>query len=488
MSKNLHALSRPPSGDPKRPPKKPFQSPLSARAFADRLPWLLLAAFVLIAWWLFRDRFEQGRPVELVKVVTVRATDVPPPKTPANEPAASVESLDFAGPTLFQASGWVEPDPLLIRATTLYSGVIDTVHVLEGDQVAKGQLLATIVDDDARLDLLTARAELEEAQAAYLGHEAQNQAAEAFLVAKTREAAAAAARQDELRDEAERLRKMGTDVVSEGSIKQAELRWTSQRATVAAAEAKITEAEAALRRSLSSITLAAARVQLAEAELDRRELALARTRIVSPIDGRIQRLFAAPGKKRMLAMDDPESATIATLYHPAKLQARIDVPLAEAAQLVVGQPVRLRSALLADRVFQGVVTRIDGQADLQRNTLQAKVRILNPADQLRPEMLCRAEFLPFEPNASTDSAHRSSDSGRVGLYVPASALVRSGESTSVWAIDATGSHVERREVRLGQDRRDNHIRVLEGLRPGDLVVNNPPGDLQAGERVAQSSP
>ncbi|NIP97960.1 MAG: HlyD family secretion protein, partial [Akkermansiaceae bacterium] len=87
------------------------------------------------------------------------------------------------------------------------------------------------------------------------------------------------------------------------------------------------------------------------------------------IDGIILHLHAAPGKKRMLTADDPTSALIVELYDPQKLQARIDVPLSEAAGLRVGQPVRLSTDLLPDARFNGEVTRIVGEADLQRNTL-----------------------------------------------------------------------------------------------------------------------
>jgi len=246
----------------------------------------------------------------------------------------------------------------------------------------------------------------------------------------------------------------------------------------------VSEAEAQVSQSGAAVDLAEANLARAEAEVGRRQLALERTRITSPVDGRIQKLFAAPGKKRMLGMDDPESGTIATIYQPDQLQARIDVPLEEAAQLVIGQPVRLRSTLLPDRVFEGRVTRIDGEADIQRNTLQAKVEILNPADKLRPEMLCRAEFLPV-PGAggSTSAKGISESSGRIALYLPQSALVGSGREASAWALDASGERVERRELRLGDERREGHVRVLEGLRPGDWVVDNPPGDLEPGERV-----
>ena len=69
------------------------------------------------------------------------------------------------------------------------------------------------------------------------------------------------------------------------------------------------------------------------------------------------------------------------------------MPLADAANLSTGQKAKARCSLLPDKVFEGEVTRITGEADLQRNTLQAKVRIIDPSDQLRPEMLCRVEFM-----------------------------------------------------------------------------------------------
>lgn len=483
MSESLDTLKRRESVDSPSPdrdrPKKKFALPSLAAA----LPWLLMAAFLLLAWLLFGDRFERGREVGLVKVVTMRAQETASTPAVENAAEASAAELSFDGPTLFQASGWVEPDPLMLRATTLYSGVVESVHVLEGERVRKGQHLATMVPEDAELDLQTAEAQLAEVRASLAGNAADLKASEAFLESKRREVAAAVARLNELADESDRLTQAGKDVFRESQIRQAALRVESQQAVVEATRSKVNEAEAQMNRREAAVDLAKANLARAEAEVGRRELALDRTRIYSPVDGRIQKLYAAPGKKRMLEMDDPESATIATLYQPEHLQARIDVPLEEAAQLVIGQPVRLRSTLLPDRVFEGRVTRIDGQADIQRNTLQAKVEILDPADKLRPEMLCRAEFLAPPQVSENQTTTISERSGRVALYLPESALIDSGDAVAAWALDASGERVERRELRLGDERRDGHVRVLEGLRPGDFVVNDPPGELEAGERV-----
>ena len=64
---------------------------------------------------------------------------------------------------LFQASGWIEPDPYPTRVPSLYDGIVDEVFVLEGDTVKKGQKLVSLVNDDARLALKFAQAQLDEA-------------------------------------------------------------------------------------------------------------------------------------------------------------------------------------------------------------------------------------------------------------------------------------------------------------------------------------
>lgn len=482
MSDHLNTLRR---GAPKAkadrsedPPQKQFPLP----SLAKFLPWLLLGAFILLAWLLFGERFERARPAELYKVVTMRASA----SADSNRAAAeSDRGLNFEGSPLFQASGWIESDPLPMRVTTLYSGVVDEVLVLEGETVSKGQVIARMIDADARLDLETAQAALGQAEASVKERKAQRAAAEAALRTIDREIASAQSRLSELDDEATRLEKAGKAVFRESEITQAKLRVATQARRVEALESRLDELQSALAAARAAFEVAEASLAHARVEVARRELAFDRTQVRSPVAGRIQELYAAPGMKRMLNMDGLETATIAKVYQPESLQARIDVPLEEAARLAIGQPVRLRSSLLPNRTFRGQVTRIDGQADLQRNTLQAKVRLLEPDEQLRPEMLCRAEFLPVASKEGGQAASAGS-SGRVNLYVPESALIDGGAEPRVWALDAGGKTVEQRSLQLGESRRDGYRLVREGLRPGDVVVLNPPGDLEAGDRVKDS--
>ncbi|MFQ3224714.1 MAG: HlyD family secretion protein [Lentimonas sp.] len=454
----------------------PPQAKQSRQRFAQYLPWILLLAFLLLLALLFGERYLPAHPVQLETVVTQRSQQI----VQANSTGQTNSEDDFDGNTVFQASGWIEAAPLPIRVAALNDGFVDTVHVLEGEAVTKGQLLVQLVDDDARLDLESAQAAREQRAASCTEMQANVRATQAGLQRLAEEVEIEHARLEELRDDAARLNSAGAQSVSAQEIAQSRLRVLTQLAVIQALEANRGELEAERDARNAAVLRAQHELKAAEIDLARKQLALDRMEIRSPIDGIIQELLASPGKKRFAMMDDPESATVAKLFMPEALQARIDVPLEEAAQLRVGQAVRLRSVFLQDKVFEGRVSRIEGQADLQRNTLQAKVELLTSADGLRPEMLCRAEFLA-PPSDSRRSVAPSSD--RATVYVPTEALIEHSGNTAVWTLDASGKRVIRQALRVAAEQRDGYQRVLEGLKPGARVVMNPPSDLQEGDRI-----
>ena len=100
-------------------------------------------------------------------------------------------------------------------------------------------------------------------------------------------------------------------------------------------------------------------------------------------------------------------------------------------------------------------------------------------------MLCRAEFLApvVGDREGMDSTHVGLT--KIRLYVPESALIgRSDSFAEVWILDESNERIRRQRVKLEDERREDYIRVGDGLRPGDRVVANPRPDLRAGERVA----
>lgn len=463
--------------------KKPI--PKRRRSFAGAIPWLLLVGFLAIAWALFGEQLLPAVPVKAEAVVTVRSgTDGAAPRSRETAPPDP-----WAGPALFQSSGWVEPDPLPIKATALVDGIVDSVAVLEGQKVERGQPLATLVQEDFQLNLEEALGMLTALEAEAEANEASIDAIDAKTRTVQLEVKAGELKCLELEDRRDRLERAGSGAVAEGDLAAATLMAQTHAGVVDALEASLQELIAEKRRLEAVRMNFASRIEVAKTDVAKAELALSRTEIASPVDGVVLRLLAVPGQKRMLGMDDPDSSTIAILYQPDSLQARIDVPLEEAASLSVGQAVRLRSSLLPDTVFRGEVTRIAGEADLQRNTLQAKVRIENPDPRLRPDMLCRAEFLANAAHPAVFGSEEASTDpvsvpGRVELFVPIAALSGDGDDSTVFVLTEEGTRAERRKVRLGREEREGFRLVLEGLKPGDRVVLDPPADLGDGDRVS----
>ncbi len=440
--------------------RSPAAGPARSRRAAWLLPAGILAGFALLFGLLFRDRLI---PAKDVRVIAALAIEEKIPVSATAAPAAP------SGKLLFQASGWIEPDPLPIKATALQDGVVDQVHVLEGQAVKKGDLLATLIEIDTRLERDTAASELEMAKAEFEAHCTNVQISIAKMngekAALISDEASAAEAADRLR----RLEGTSASASAEGERINARFENSRRQASLQMRKARIAEIAEDFNRIAFEVQGLQAKIKTTELALAKAQLAHDRTKILAPADGRVLRLMAAPGQKKMLIMDEDDSSTIAILYDPNHLQVRVDVPLADAAGLSVGQKAKVRCNLLPDRIFQGEVTRITGEADLQRNTLQAKVRIADPDEKLRPEMLCRVEFLDTTP--ATASVPGNSQSS-LAVYVPESAL---SETNTVWICDPETHRATQRQVTVSTESRQNFRRIESGLRPNDWVILEPKG-------------
>jgi HlyD family secretion protein len=430
------------------------------------VPAAIAAGFALLFAALFRDRLIPAPKFEVAMVLATAADSAATP--------TATQSDEAPGGLLFQASGWIEPDPLPIRATALVDGVIDTVLVLEGQTVAKGVTLAVLVADDARLSLATAEQNHQSLVSMRDAHLGSIVSARLKLEGAQAQAKAATSLRDEAADQLARLKALPGGAISELEVVSARWRVEREEFQQLAAASAGAEAEAEVARLELETQVRETQIRAAAIDVEKARLALSRTTIVSPMDGRVLRLMAAPGQKKMLLDNDPESSTVAILYDPTSLQVRVDVPLADAAGLRVGQAARIRCGLLPDEVFDGTVTRITGEADLQRNTLQAKVAITAPSDQLRPEMLCRVEFLGHASPATASSPRN----GPLAVWVPAAAV----NDDSAWVCDPETQRVTKRAVQLGSERREGFLRVDEGLRPGERVLLSP-ANLRENQRV-----
>jgi RND family efflux transporter MFP subunit len=447
------------------------------------LPIGLLAALAVLLSYTARDALMPATAVEVVPVVVKSTT------------ASSSASV-------VQAPGWVEADPFPIGVAALTDGIVKEVFVLEGHPVKAGQVVVKLVDDDARLELARAEAELADKQAsleaalrqwdnpvertrAVASAEGMVAEVQAELLKNDAEIEAESARADELAAKVKRARQaFENNAATELEFIEADLQHKAQLATLQAARARKPVLEAQLKQrqadldaagknlelrieETQALASAKAALALATARRDEAKLKLDRTEVRSPADGVVMNRFAEPGAKLVMSMDDQHSSHAVRLYDPKRLQVRVDVPLADAAKVGVGQRAKVVVGVLPDKQFDGAVTRVVNEADVQKNTLQVKVAITNPTSELKPEMLARVKFLaPAEPgDGGTQTAQV--------VFAPENVVHRTEGGAKVWVVDTKRNVAVHRDIKLGEARQDGWIAVASGLYPGDLIIADP---------------
>jgi HlyD family secretion protein len=486
------------------------------------IPFGVGACMIAIIAWSSWPLLRPARTIEIEQAI-VTTTSVVQVQTQSSATASgSVRST-----RMIQAAGWLEAEPYIVAATALTDGVINQMLVLEGDQVNKDQLLARMVDDDAKLKLAQAQASYHTARGALaiakarLAAAEQNwqdpyelvravdsnraqlegmraQVAQLPSLIQTEQALLIQA-QEELKSIESAYRNDAASeiefITARESVNAQAARLESTEAQMSILNASIDRLDSDLNASKRAIELriddrerldtARAQVQIAESDLahraalrDEMQLELDRMVIHAPITGYVQRRLKAPGDKVLLGMDDPHSAHIAHIYDPSKLQVRVDVPLADASQVFKGQRCEVVVEILPDRVFEGEVLIVTHEADLQKNTLQIKVRVIDPDPVLRPEMLTRVKFL------SEQTSDKPMTNETQTVRVPASVLDTSESTDQIWIVtERENGRGVLRSVQVSRvSEEDGWVTLSGDLQPGAMIAADPLSCTQ-GERV-----
>lgn len=485
---DLEVLARPAQRVP--PPRR--------RWLWSLVPVVILAGFLLIFLEQILDLFAEAVPVTVIR------------------PRAA-EGVATGGSTLFQASGWVEPDPFPVRVAALAAGVVEEMLVDEAQTVQKGDPLCRLVAEDARLAVAAAEASLArtraEADAARVEHEnAKASFAAALVVTEARDAA----RAQLAGHEAEARRLAAAVEAGKAAVRVAEKElatqqflhrekavgpWQLELAAAKAEEARSKQAVLEAAHAKARANVEESRVRLHRAEEDHRlrfderlrvdtakvmvaqtearvaeartalevaRLRLSRMTVVSPVDGVVLTREAAPGA---VVGPSPAAAAVVHLYDPKRLRVRVDVPQGQVATASVGQRAEVRCDVRRDRPYQGQVLRIVEVALIDKVTLEIQVRILDPDHLLKPDMLCQvAVFRPDTGKGTSLSAP---------VRIEARCLV--GPDT-VWVVDGQTGRATRRRVRTGP-RSGQDIVVLEGLNLTDKVIASGLERLQKGAQI-----
>jgi RND family efflux transporter MFP subunit len=332
--------------------------------------------------------------------------------------------------TLLNASGYVVAQRKA-AVSSKSTGRLAYLGVEEGSRVKKGQVLATLENED----LVAARDQ---------------------VVAQIREAEAALqTAQAELDDAALQYRRykdlVAKDLVARQDYDTAVARYRKAQAGVANARAHVNTTKAALANA---------------------QAALEYTFIRSPFDGVVTTKYAEVGEVvAPFGAATNARAAVVTMADLNSLMVEADVSEANLDRVKVGQPCEISLDAIPDRRFPGQVHMIVPTADRSKATVLTKVKFLESDERILPEMSAKVAFLSRPLEAGARQPHLALSKGAV--------VTRDGRS---WVFLLSGSHVKLTPVTLGASR-ENLVEIAAGLKEGDRVVLNPPSGLGDGSRV-----
>ncbi|MEX2139088.1 MAG: HlyD family efflux transporter periplasmic adaptor subunit [Pirellulales bacterium] len=472
------------------------------------LPLGMLCAFVGLLAWSARASFSAATPVTVTPVIVSRA------------------EVQQSGTPLFQAAGWVEPRPTPVMATALTEGVVDQLLVVQGQEVKKGEPVATLIDADARIALDDSEAALELREAECEGARATLNAAQTKLQqplelqAALADAESALAKVEgellnlpfaihsaeaRLRFTEEQLsqRRRAEGAVAGRLVQQAENDYIASKVALDELNSrkpnlerqieKLRQKRDTLQKQLdlktdqtkqvgeaaAAVKATQARCRQAELAVEAAKLRFDRMTIRSPISGRVLSLNARPGQRLMglSPASERDASVVVSLYDPKMLQVRADVRLEDVRQVQIGAPVQIETAA-ATAPISGEVLSITSSADIAKNTLEVKVSVSDPPSAIRPEMLARVTFLaPKRENQSSESKEQ------LQMLIPRQLVNQAGESAEVWVADQHNSIAQRQTVRLGRAGTEELVEVIEGLTVTDKLIVGGREGVEDGGRI-----
>jgi HlyD family secretion protein len=344
------------------------------------------------------------------------------------------------------------------------TGRIIRIAVREGDLVTRGQFLLQI--DPAQYQAAVSRAQ---------GVVASTEATLAQTRANLDQAERAWNR-------ARQLTELGPNLITPEAAEQARTSYDVAQATYRATRAQLEQSRAGLQEARDN---------------------LAKTRLVSPIAGRVVRLAVEEGEVAVPGTFSRETGLLMTVADLSVILAKVQVDETDVVRLTSNDSVQVTIDAYPDTTFVGHVTQISHSAKLTPTEtasgsndravdFDVEVTLDNPPRDVRPDLSCTArivtdtrsralsipiialtvrkhERVPNESDPNVDTTRRQRPENEAeGVFI-----VRDGQATF-------------RPVKVGIAG-DEYFEVRDGLREGETIVAGTYQairDLKDGARVS----
>ena len=363
------------------------------------------------------------------------------------------------------ASGKIEPKTSVDISADI-TGRIVRIAVREGDVVKKGQFLLQIDPAEYQAAVTRAEAVVASTQATLLQTRASRDQAER-----------------EWR-RARQLRELGPNLIAPQAAEQAQTAFEVAQATYASTDAQLAQSRASLQAARDN---------------------LAKTKLVSPINGRVVRLAVEEGEVAVPGTFSRETGLLMTVADLSIILANVQVDETDVVRLAMGDSVDVTIDAYPDTSFVGRVTEVSHSAKLTSTQtasgstdravdFDVEVTLEAPPGDIRPDLSCtarivtdtRGDALSIPIIALTVRDHERVPNETVPGLDTTRRRLRQREEEGVFVV--RGGLATFRPVKVGIAG-DEYFEVVDGVREGETIVAGTYQairDLKDGDKVRQA--
>lgn len=390
--------------------------------------------------------------------------------SPASIPTAAAAPVTVR-PTV-QIAGFVAPYQNVSLSSSLVEPT-DSVEVIEGDPVRKGQVLAVLDTTDLRASYNAAEqaAVSDDARTTQTQYQAQLNIGQGSDQVRNAQAALLQAQQTLKLDQLN-LQRYQT-LLSTGYVSQQQV--DQQRTMVHNDQQQELSAKASLESAVlnarvngtyqnglqaANVASAQAAAQSAHAQAAQIQASIDKALVVSPVDGIVVNRNLNPGQY-------PGSQTIFTIQQLDPVYAELNASSEDVFRIRRGASVSISVAGVDGAVYRGRINAVLGQVEPGSTNFTVQAILPNPGLHLKSGM------------AVTGTVSLPSISG---VGIPVAAFLDDAHD-SVMIVDSSGVAKVQKVKEKGND---GNTSVVAGLAEGTRVISNGQLGITAGEKIAGS--
>lgn len=349
----------------------------------------------------------------------------------------------------------------------------DTVNVIEGDYVHKGQLLAVLDTTDLRAnyDAAVQSAVSDDARATQTQYQAQLNIGQGNDQVRNAQAAVGQAKQTLALDQLNLRRYqmlLQTGYVSQQQVDQQRTMVHNDQQQELSAEASLQSAilnarvNGTYQKGLQAANVASANASAlsAHAQAAQIQASIDKALVVSPVDGMVVNRNLNPGQY-------PGSSTIFTIQQLNPVYAELNASSEDVFRIRRGAPVSISVAGVDGADYRGRVSAVLGQVEPGSTNFTVQTILSNPGFRLKSGMAVTGtvSLSPIE-----------------GIGIPVTAFLDDNHN-SVMTVDSNGTAKLQHVTEKGNDGKTS---IVSGLADGTNVISNGQLGISNGQQISGS--